>query len=60
MFFLQISLGIPVDPEIQAIWPEVEAIAGEAVEVAFGDKNFIALQAGTTIFKPSPVTEFLN
>ncbi|KAL0879706.1 hypothetical protein ABMA27_003421 [Loxostege sticticalis] len=45
----QISLGIPVDPEIQAIWPEVEKIAGEAVEVAFGDKNFIALQAGVLL-----------
>ncbi|KAL0830089.1 hypothetical protein ABMA28_003546 [Loxostege sticticalis] len=42
----QISLGLPVDPEIQAAWPEVEAAAGAAADIVMGNKNYIALQAG--------------
>ncbi|KAL0830088.1 hypothetical protein ABMA28_003545 [Loxostege sticticalis] len=42
----QLSLGLPIDPEIQAAWPEVEAAAGAAIDIVFGDKNYIALQAG--------------
>ncbi|KAL0830087.1 hypothetical protein ABMA28_003544 [Loxostege sticticalis] len=42
----QLSLGLPIDPEIQAAWSEVEAAAGATAEIVFGDKNYIALQAG--------------
>ncbi|CAG4976610.1 unnamed protein product [Parnassius apollo] len=41
-----ISLGLPLKSKVQEALPEIKAAAGEAIDVLFGDDNYIALQAG--------------
>ncbi|XP_030032587.2 prostatic acid phosphatase-like [Manduca sexta] len=43
---LQISLGVPLTEELQALLPEIKEIAGAAMDVLFGDDDYVALEAG--------------
>lgn len=42
----QLGLGVPLDEATAQKFPEIEAAAGAAIDVVFGDENYIALQAG--------------
>ncbi|CAK1588888.1 unnamed protein product [Parnassius mnemosyne] len=46
LYCSQISLGLPLKPKLQETLPEIKAAAGEAIDLLFGDDNYIALQAG--------------
>ncbi|XP_028165198.1 prostatic acid phosphatase-like [Ostrinia furnacalis] len=45
----QLSLGMPLNNEIDAAWPELQAAAGAAIDIVFGDENYIALEAGVLL-----------
>ncbi|KAG6458760.1 hypothetical protein O3G_MSEX011039, partial [Manduca sexta] len=42
----QISLGVPLTEELQALLPEIKEIAGAAMDILLGDDDYVALGAG--------------
>ncbi|KAG6458761.1 hypothetical protein O3G_MSEX011037, partial [Manduca sexta] len=42
----QISLGVPLTDELQALLPQIKEVAGEAIDVLLGNDNYLALEAG--------------
>ncbi|XP_030032588.2 prostatic acid phosphatase-like [Manduca sexta] len=42
----QISLGVPLTEELQALLPEIKDVAGAAMDILFGDDDYVALEAG--------------
>ncbi|KAJ8721043.1 hypothetical protein PYW08_006508 [Mythimna loreyi] len=49
IYTAQMSLGIPLDPKLQDIYPEIEEIAGIAIDYIFGTKDRGTLLAGVLL-----------
>ncbi|XP_028037724.1 prostatic acid phosphatase-like [Bombyx mandarina] len=49
VYTAQLGLGVPLDEATAQKFPEIEAAAGAAIDVVFGDENYIALQAGVLL-----------
>ncbi|KAJ8728559.1 hypothetical protein PYW07_006255 [Mythimna separata] len=49
IYTAQMSLGIPLDPKLQEIYPEIEEIAGIAIDYLFGEKERGTLLAGVLL-----------
>ncbi|XP_063831835.1 prostatic acid phosphatase-like [Ostrinia nubilalis] len=47
----QVSLGLPLEPKIQAVWPDVEAAAGIAIGLVNGNETLLPYQAGVLLSK---------
>ncbi|KAG6458759.1 prostatic acid phosphatase [Manduca sexta] len=45
----QISLGVPLGDELQALLPSIRDAAGEAIDILFGDDDNVVLQAGVML-----------
>ncbi|CAG4976599.1 unnamed protein product [Parnassius apollo] len=46
LYYSQISLGLPLKPNLQEAISKIKAAAGEAIDVLLGKDNFVALGAG--------------
>ncbi|CAG9782455.1 unnamed protein product [Diatraea saccharalis] len=46
LFVSQLSLGLPLVPEIQKVLPKIEEAAGIAMDAVYGNENYVPLQAG--------------
>ncbi|PZC80740.1 hypothetical protein B5X24_HaOG213964 [Helicoverpa armigera] len=49
LYTAQLSLGLPLDPAIEDIYPQIEKIAGIALDWLFGNGDTVTLQAGVLL-----------